>query len=647
MKNLIKILRANSCSCSLVTNSLFSLFLVVLMPLLMVNASAQVFFREYAPATAGASNLGRCIVRPLAGTEKFLHVGQYSETTPAHTAHAIWTNDDGTLNAATNYDRTANEDNLSYSLNFAEDHMVNGSYNMVFPFNPMYSGHPATGYKVFEIGDPTQLLPATWTTIIDPVTHNNVWDHIITNQNFDISVGKSVIRDQSSTNRFFVLSDLSGMNNNGNPQRFAVTRYDWVGGNAGHQMTWSIEYNLDDYRLYPVGIVQDNYDHLVVVGNAVLTQGGKMRIFTCRIHHTLGTILSFTIYNVAVPTPMGPLPWDGDVIANSVTGGAPYTNNYLLIAGKATLSGGNISYPMIFSLSSTLVSNQMAIFKYKNPNCSGDYLNGEFNCAKEYPVGGSTPTVTAVGSIGELDHPGKKDAFILNTSDMTTGTGATVPNWARTHGVYFDTADSAVTTAEWFVAAPDPLTGGDRLVYTGWQSTLPANGIHAVSGSVLLAGGTNTECYAVPCSSSVLNPIITTITKTPDTTKWGEDVEELTYPYSPELDPKYCHDGDVIDFGKSAGEDGEPMIGMNKYGENAIFTVLENSINITYTSSEDAMITLVLVDILGNTLATMKAKSTLGTHYYTISTKDLVTGSYLVAVVSPKSRFNKNIVIIK
>jgi len=53
------------------------------------------------------------------------------------------------------------------------------------------------------------------------------------------------------------------------------------------------------------------------------------------------------------------------------------------------------------------------------------------------------------------------------------------------------------------------------------------------------------------------------------------------------------------------------------------------------------------VKILDNTLAMIKAKYTSGTHYYSVSTEDWVTGAYLVALISPTVQSTKHFIIIK
>ena len=252
MKTLTNLLHITSRACSLWMNITFALLVGSMLPLMVASTSAQtLFFREYAPNTQDASNLSRCIIRTPtnSGVDNYLHVGQYSEVNSPFSAHGIWTNEDGTANAATNYDRGFYNEDLSYTLNFVEDNTVNGSYSANPPYI-MYNGHPATGYKVLEnySTETVQLQPATWTTIINHDDRNRKWDHIITNEDGDISVGKSLVRDRDSTNNFFVLSELGSLLDAGNI-RFAVTKYSWVGGNIGHVMTASKEYTLNGYKL--------------------------------------------------------------------------------------------------------------------------------------------------------------------------------------------------------------------------------------------------------------------------------------------------------------------------------------------------------------------------------------------------------------
>ncbi len=73
MKTLTNTLQTSSRTCSLWVNITFALLVGSMLPLMVASTSAQtLYFREYAPTTTGATNDGRCIIRPAAGNDKFL-----------------------------------------------------------------------------------------------------------------------------------------------------------------------------------------------------------------------------------------------------------------------------------------------------------------------------------------------------------------------------------------------------------------------------------------------------------------------------------------------------------------------------------------------------------------------------------------------
>ncbi len=654
MKNFMFISRAMTCSRSFRMNCTYGLFSVILLFCMAGSSSAQLFFREYAPATEDATNDGRCIIRPAAGNDKLLSVGQYWQPNQPLSGHGIWTNYNGTLNAATTYNRTAYDDNVGYTLNFIEERMVSGSYDAAAPYS-YYTGHPAVGTKVLEIGDTAILYPITWTTIIDPTDRDRKWDHIITNVNDDISFGKSLVRDQTSTNNFCVLSEISN-NYSSTLHRFGVTKYAWVGGYNGHQVAWSFQYSLDGYQLYPVGIVQGNDDELVVAGNIIPNAGGNTRIFACQISHTTGAISNFRIYYPDDPITASPN-WEGNVVANSITG--PFTNGHFLIAGKVTRYSPNTALPgigelpMIFSINSNLTSNKMAIYPYKRTVNYPVYMNGEFNCAKEvYQRYGTgmlpVPRITAVGKLGDSStYPGASDAFVMNASNLNTLAG--VPGWAVLQGVDFTSGTTpTATTAKWFVSTPDTVTGNiyfGQYIYTGVQSDGGITITHAIEGSVRKTDGT-TECYTTPYSDGVIYPTVVDSTKYPDSSAWGTDMDEPTAKAEPELSPLKCTNDTSISAGKHAATN-EPITGYMTEVDKATITVVGDALTIKYSSPEETSIKLVVVDLMGNIIVEQRVTCSSGTHYYTIDTKEWIMGTYFVGVIGARSNVTKKVLILR
>jgi len=102
MKTLTTSRRISSRACSLWMNITFALLVGGMLPLLTVTSIAQVqYFREYAPTNTDVLNDGRCIIITAAGDDDLLTVGRYLEPNVPAFGHGIWTNKDGTLNAAT------------------------------------------------------------------------------------------------------------------------------------------------------------------------------------------------------------------------------------------------------------------------------------------------------------------------------------------------------------------------------------------------------------------------------------------------------------------------------------------------------------------------------------------------------------------
>ncbi|MBK9246569.1 MAG: hypothetical protein IPM69_00275 [Ignavibacteria bacterium] len=660
MKTVTNTLHISSRSSSFWMNFTFALLVGSMLPLLVASTSAQVpFFREYAPSTTDATNEGRCIIRPLAGNDKFLSIGQFFEPNLPTSGHGIWTNNLGTLNTATNYNAAPFDDLADYALEFIEDSMVTGTYGT---YDPTYTGHPAVGYKILDetIGETVYKVAHTWPIILDPTDRQIKWDHIIDNGDDDHSFGVSLVRDQTSTNDFFVLSYLENVVT-ANMRRFAVTQYTWVLGDDGHQVGWTFEYNLDGYQLYPEGIVQGTDDELVVVGNVVANTGGDTRIFSCQIDHTNGAIANFRIYETFDPwRTENPLVWDGNIIANSVTG--PYTDGHFLIAGKAMLNDfdpidelpGISEIPMIFSINSNLTENQMALYPYKTTSEDELYLNGEFNCAKQVVqtyAGAPAPgvaRVTAVGRLGNSStYPTTTGAFVMNATNLNTLNG--IPGWATLQSTDFTTGTSpTASTAKWFVPAPDTVLSSfaainGTYIYTGHQTG--GGTLNAIQGSVKKVDGTS-ECYTTPYSDGVIYPPVESETEEPDYTEWGDPVEDSTVLDTPELSPLKCNGG-TISAGKRGSID-EPITGnAPASGESATITVVGYALNIQYSTTEASSIKLVVVDLLGNMLVNQRVSCSYGTHYYTIDTKDWLIGPYFVSVISAWSLTNKNIVIIR
>lgn len=657
MKNLSRLLCQAQLACSYRMNITFALLIGIMLPLMVATTSAQVqYFREYAPTATDATNYGRCIIRPAAGDDKLLSVGRYLEPGVPSSGHGIWTNKNGTLNAATIYNRIPNYDDGEYSLEFIEDNMVSAYDGASLE----YTGHPATGNKIYgeTIGGSVTLLKHTWTTIIDPTDRDRKWDNVITNANNDHSYGKCLVRDQTSTNDFFVLSNITNTDETNN--RFGVTQYEWLGANTYHTQGWSYEYTLEGYQLYPAGIVQGNDYELVVAGTAVQNSNGRTRIFTCKIDHTNGNIPTFRIYEVLDPYELTPTSWNGKIVANSITG--PYSEGHFLIAGKATRSVYEsqipqaIEFPMIVSIDSYLGVNSFNIYPFKINNLTGNYKNGEFNCAKELqhfygPNSLNYTRVIAVGKLGDsATYPAVTAAFSMNASDLSsTGTGT--PGWYILQGTDFTTGTSpTATTAKWVVSTPDttPFPVGStykgEFIYTGEQS---GGGItHAIQGAVKKLDGTS-ECYTVPYSDGVLRPEFELEYPTPDKTSWGTSVDDPTTMDDPALTPLQCTGGSTISAGKR-GYIEEPLPGNSDFLNNiATIDISGDALNVMYISSENSSIKLVVVDLLGNRLVEQRVECSAGSHAYTIDTKDWITGSYFVSVISQTTQYNKSIVIVR
>ena len=558
------------------------------------------------------------------------------------------------------YNRIPSDDIGEYSLEFVENNMVS-AFDVP---NLVYTGHPATGNKIYgeTINGNITLLKHTWTTIINPTDRDRKWDHVISNNDKDHSYGKCLVRDQTSTNDFFVLSNITNTDESSN--RFGVTQYEWLVANTTHTQGWSYEYTLEGYQLYPAGIVQGNDDELVVAGTAVQNSNGRTRIFTCKIDHTNGNIPIFRIYEakdpfaVQPPLPAPTVKWQGNIVANSITG--YYSEGHLLIAGKATRNVYRsaipeaIEFPLIYSIDSYLNINSLNIYPFKtNSNATG-YLSGEFNCAKEsdhlYGTYSQNETrVIAVGKLGDSStYSTITDAFSMNASELSS-TGSGTPGWYVLQGTDFTPGTTpTATTAKWVVAPPDTSPGGSiwvgEFIYTGFQS---GGGItHAIQGAVKKLDGT-TECYSVPYSDGVIRPDCTVDTLTPSKEAWGTSFDDpTTLDYSAHS-PLQCTGGSTISAGK-IGYVEEPIPGLTDSQNNiSTITLSGDALNVMYSSSENCNIKLVVVDLLGNRMVEQRVVCSSGIHHYTIDTKDWLTGSYFVSVISPTSLNNKNILIIR
>ncbi|MBK9247710.1 MAG: hypothetical protein IPM69_06240 [Ignavibacteria bacterium] len=269
-------------------NITLALLAIIFLPLLAVTTSAQGYYRNYTTGAYNVQNEARCIIKPGGGLYKFLSVGQFWEPYLPSSGHAIWAKANGVLDIptgplflpvtnASKYNRVGYQDYSDYSLNFVEETMTSGNFNP----GSSYSAHPATGVKTYlEDG---VLYSNTWTTLIDPLTKNTIWDHVIYNAQSDISFGIGVVTDPNGFD-FYVVSHISNVVD-ATLQRVGVTKYEYIFGNNGHQVAWSREYVLEGYTLAPVGIVDAGND-VVVAGN--LNPGGK--IFTLVIDKATGFI---------------------------------------------------------------------------------------------------------------------------------------------------------------------------------------------------------------------------------------------------------------------------------------------------------------------------------------------------------------------
>lgn len=348
-----------------IDTSKFTLILhaaVLMLVLLPTVSYSQVFFREYAPNSYGATNIGQCIIKPATNADKYLQIGEYTDPNTITSGHAIWTAINGTTNAATNYDQLANEVNINYSLKFIDDNMAYGSYTPAPGPYTMYSGHPAVGNRVdpagVYVGGLFTIQRHAWVTIIDPTTHNRLWDHVIDVGEGYETQGISLVVDARNSHDFYVLTQDNRLVTAA-VTKFSVTKYSWVGGNIGHVRSWSKEYTRENYDLTPVGIVQQSSSpyNLVVVGNCRLfnSSTAKSRIFSIEISRTTGpgTPSNFSTYERPIENPPTVFtPWDGDFVANSVTG--PFTNGVFHVAGKLRAASDAMDKPIILSLKNNL-----------------------------------------------------------------------------------------------------------------------------------------------------------------------------------------------------------------------------------------------------------------------------------------------------
>ncbi len=646
MKTLVNTLPTSSRTCSLLMNITFALLIGIMLPLTVATTSAQLFYREY-DAGGTTNSDGRCILRIDQTNDEFLSVGQYSGN-PC--GFALWTALNGIYNQGTTYDRVPNADYSDYGLNFIGDQTVSGSKNINSPYTPIYTGYPATGFRVVSVGSPVVLHPATWTTIIDPSNHNNKWDHVITNGNEDVSVGVGVVRDKTSTKDFFVVSHVSNLVN-ANLQRIGVTRYKHVNGDPGHIVDWSYEYDLDEFKLIPVGIVQANNNDIIVAGNITDTSSGPNRIFTIVLNNVTGAIVTqLTSYDATG--------YD-EVFANSITG--PHLpNNTFLVAGKANEANTSYIYPLLMELDASAGFNQWGIYRYHRYVDDQDtYLNGQFKCAKIFNQETDATyhytgyRITAVGELGAIA-PGSTQALIMNTDNLSS-----TPTWTKRQGKEFNSS-ATNTIANWFVhqerqeipddvdtplineyEPADPLRG--EYVYIGTQSGGGAN--QAVSGGFKKIDGSS-ECATTPYFEYVDNPEYGMYQYEATGDYWGNDEDLSTTKADRTLSPYKCSGAlFTVASGNKIRAEQEAVTSVIK--EHAEITHARELLTITYTNTDDNSVKLIVTDLLGNTIAEQIVTCTQGNYTFTLSTQEFETGPYFIAVISPTSRYNKSIIIVK
>jgi hypothetical protein len=627
--------------------------IVLLSPI--VSTAQTTFYRVYRPAAAATRIEASCIINSSVITgNRFLSVGKHNVTAGTNVQKSglgLWTgtgSPSGAWKAANRYDRLGYSDHSDYSLNYINQLTVSGAYWGPYP----YSGYVAVGARHYVVGNPGIEHTQTWTTIIDPTTRNAVWDHNIVFGNDDedgSSEGVSAVRDEYSTSDFFVLSKVADFNaTDNNTNRVGITRYTSVAGTTDHQVDWILQYAYPEYQLYPVSIVQNYYGDVTVIGNMVPDAGGPSCVFSFTADRATGAVIS-PLYHFSGG---GYYDYD-DLWANSATNhNGPY--DQIVIAGRATPTGESYTLPMVMTLYPTGALYGCGVYRYKNVSTDNDYLTGQFNNAKMFnqrdAVDNNTVSrLVAVGDIGEQStYPTQSSAIMMNAPNEFSS-----HSWTKTQGANLvNSGYTSATSAKWFVAQPlesipsNPLKG--EYVYIGTQINNGAPTINNIaSGAFNKLTGFSAECTNEPffvSNEQIFNEEELEI----EATEWTTDEELRTETNSVTHDPFYCTGTSTANYGKTGEnvqqEDPNNQVNRN---EQADINVRNNTIMVNYTNTQENTVSVTVNDVLGNILIQKSIQCPVGNLSFTLSAKELTTGTYFVSVISPTSRFNKSIVIIK
>ena len=174
-----------------------------LAPLSSEMATAQEFYRRYAPADTSGVNYGNCIIKY---NDEFITAGDYFAQNSG-SAQIVQLYLSGNIKVHKALNGECLEDNRHRTLKNIEKEYVGGSYSIVSPYIPPYFGFPAVGF-VLNQTDPNPtitLKPTAFVSIINPTTLQSIWSIEIQNDSNEISYGVQVLRDRLDADHFLAM----------------------------------------------------------------------------------------------------------------------------------------------------------------------------------------------------------------------------------------------------------------------------------------------------------------------------------------------------------------------------------------------------------------------------------------------------------